>query len=130
MTVQIRHLGGALSQPSDSPHGPLREPYAVYLFGVPASAEIAASIRATQERLIASLPVTGRKPITFLAPSESLAQALPATSLQRLRRLKDVRDPDGIIRGNFDLPDEEPTSSKSFDVDMMDTGADGIPAVE
>ncbi|WP_081322595.1 FAD-binding oxidoreductase [Microbacterium testaceum] len=130
MTVQIRHLGGALSQPSDSPHGPLREPYAVYLFGVPASAEIAASIRAAQERLIASLPVTGRKPITFLTRSESLADALPVTSLQRLRRLKDALDPDGIIRGNFGLPDAERISSKNFDADMMGTSANGIPDME
>jgi FAD/FMN-containing dehydrogenase len=130
MTVQIRHLGGALVQPSDSPHGPLREPYAVYLFGVPVSAEIADSIRATQERLIASLPVTGRKPITFLAPSESLAAALPVTSLERLRRLKDALDPDGLIRGNFGLPDTDPTSSKSFDADMMGTSPNGIPDME
>jgi hypothetical protein len=33
--LQIRHLGGAFTHPSDTPHGPLTEPYALYLFGIP-----------------------------------------------------------------------------------------------
>ena len=103
MTVQIRHLGGALAGPSDSPHGPLTEPYAVYMFGVPASAEVAEEIKTKQAGLTASLPVSGRKPISFLNPSERLSDALPADSLRRLRQLKDAHDPAGIVRGNFPL---------------------------
>lgn len=104
MTVQVRHLGGALARPSDSPHGPLAEPYAVYLFGVPRSPDDADSISIRQAELAAALPVSGRKPISFLNPSEQLSDALPAASLQRLRRLKLRYDPHGIIRGNFRLP--------------------------
>lgn len=105
MTVQIRHLGGALAGPSDSPHGPLREPYAMFMFGVPTSPEIGEAIGAKQAALAAALPVTGRKPITFLNPSEGLADALPEASVQRLRRLKDRHDPRGIIRGNVPIPE-------------------------
>lgn len=104
MTVQVRHLGGALARTSDSPHGPLAEPYAVYLFGVPRSPDDAESISIRQAELTAALPVSGRKPISFLNPSEQLSDALPAASLQRLRRLKLRYDPHGIIRGNFRLP--------------------------
>lgn len=104
MTVQVRHLGGALARPSDSPHGPLAEPYAVYLFGVPRSPDDADSISIRQAELADVLPVSGRKPISFLNPSEHLSDALPAASLQRLRQLKRHYDPHGIIRGNFRLP--------------------------
>lgn len=103
MGVQVRHLGGALAGPSSSPHGPLTEQYAVYMFGVPTSADVADSIRAKQAELTASLPASGRKPISFLNPTEHLSDALPATSLHRLRQLKEDYDPAGIVRGNFPL---------------------------
>ena len=103
MTVQIRHLGAAFSRPSDSPHGPLEEPYALHLFGVPLTEETAESIGRRQDELAASLPVSGRKPLTFLAPSEGLTDALPEASMQRLRRLKQERDPRGTVRGNVGI---------------------------
>lgn len=106
MTVQVRHLGGALAGPSDSPHGPLTEPYAAYLFGVPTSAEVADAIRVKQVKLASSLPVSGRKPISFLNPSECLSEALPAASVRRLWSLKKRHDPAGIVLGNFALTDE------------------------
>lgn len=105
MTVQLRHLGGALSRPSDSPHGALTEPFAIYMFGLPTMPERAEAIRAKQDALAATLPISGRKPISFLNPAERLSDALPTTSLQRLRTLKNRWDPAGIIRGNFGLPD-------------------------
>ncbi|MGP4916849.1 FAD-binding oxidoreductase [Brachybacterium tyrofermentans] len=103
MTVQLRHLGGAFAQNTDNPHGALEEPYAAYLFGVPSSPEVAAGIRDRQAELAASLPVSGRKPISFLSPTETLAAALPDTSMQRLRRLKEERDPQQTLRGNFSI---------------------------
>lgn len=103
MAVQIRHLGGALARPSDSPHGALSEPYAVYMFGVPATTEAAAAIGTKQAGLAAALPASGRKPITFLNPAERLSDALPEASMQRLRKLKDERDPRRIVQGNFSI---------------------------
>lgn len=105
LSVQVRHLGGALSQPSDSPYGPLVEPYAVYMFGVPATAEISESIVNKQAAVANSLPISGRKPVTFLNPSEDLTDALPAASIERLRLLKTQRDPERVIRGNFSVLD-------------------------
>jgi len=103
MTVQIRHLGGALARPSDSPHGPLTEPYSVYLFGVPATPGLGEAIARKQTELAQALPVSGRTPLSFLDPSKELSDALPETSLQRLRGLKALHDPAGIIRGNFSV---------------------------
>lgn len=59
------------------------------MFGVPTSPDVAESIKAKQAGLTASLPVSGRKPISFLNPSEQLSDALPAASLRRLGQLKD-----------------------------------------
>lgn len=101
LSVQVRHLGGALARPSDNPHGALTEPYSVYMFGLSTTEEAAGSIGEKQADLAQALPTSGRKPVTFLNPAEGLADALPETSLLRLRRLKDERDPAGIFRGNF-----------------------------
>ncbi|MFC7585342.1 hypothetical protein ACFQYP_17620 [Nonomuraea antimicrobica] len=82
MSVQIRHLGGAFTRPSDSPHGPLAEPHALYLFGVPADPATTEAITAKQRALTDALPVSGRKPFTFLSPGESVASAfLPLRSV-------------------------------------------------
>lgn len=104
MTVQVRHLGGALARASDSPHGSIDAPYAVYMFGVPTDADAAAAIASKQARLAGALPVADRKPITFLNPSENLRNALPESSIQRLQQLKDDRDPANLVRGNFRIP--------------------------
>lgn len=103
MMAQIRHLGGALSDPSDSPHGPLEEPYALYLFGVPAGPGSEAAIRRRQEELTAALPVSGRVPLSFLDPTRPLSDALPESSLRRLRALKSRLDPAGLLHGNVGL---------------------------
>ncbi|GAA3428732.1 FAD-binding oxidoreductase [Streptosporangium nondiastaticum] len=105
MTVQIRHLDGAFSQPSDSPHGPLTEPYAVYMFGSPTDPDTANAIASKQRALAEALPTSGRKPLTFLNPNETLGDALPTASLQRLRQIKTIHDPAGTIRSNFSAMD-------------------------
>ncbi len=101
MSVQIRHLGGAFAQPSDTPHGPLLAPFAAYMFGAPGVTGSAAEIVAKQGALAAALPTTGRKPVTFLGPTEQLADALPAEAIERLRAIKSERDPQGLFRSNF-----------------------------
>ncbi|UVI36592.1 FAD-binding oxidoreductase [Brevibacterium spongiae] len=105
LSVQVRHLGGALAQPTDNPHGALDEPYSVYMFGLPVTEEAAESIEQKQAVLARVLPASGRKPVTFLNPYEGLADALPGESLARLRRLKDERDPGRVFRGNFSIAD-------------------------
>jgi FAD/FMN-containing dehydrogenase len=100
LSVQLRHLGGAFARPSDSPHGPLTEPYALYLFGIPGPG--------VPERLRAfagALPVSGRKPLTYLGPAETAAEAFAPAALDRLRAIKRRHDPDGVFRGNFPVAD-------------------------
>ncbi|WP_419999536.1 FAD-binding oxidoreductase [Streptomyces boninensis] len=103
LSVQLRHLGGAFADASDSPHGALAEPYALYLFGVPDTEGKATAIRARQQSLVTSLGdrVTGRKPFTYLTAGETPGAAFTPEVLDRLRALKRDRDPQGVIRSNF-----------------------------
>ncbi|MQY05167.1 FAD-binding oxidoreductase [Actinomadura macrotermitis] len=95
LSVQIRHLGGALARPSDSAAGPIAEPYALYMFGIPSAGDIAARQREMADAL--GDAVTGRKPYNFLAPHEPAALAFAPDTLDRLRKLKEGRE---IIRAN------------------------------
>ncbi|MEV0202802.1 FAD-linked oxidase, partial [Nonomuraea sp. NPDC050691] len=101
LSVQIRHLGGALARPSDSPHGALAEPYALYLFGIPADPATAEAVTARQRDLAGALPVSGRKPYTFLNPGETAADAFTPEALARLRTVKRRHDPQDVFRANF-----------------------------
>lgn len=101
LSVQVRHLGGALARPSDSPHGALTEPYALYMFGVPSDPRTGEAITARQRALAEAVPVSGRKPFTFLNPAETAADAFAPEALARLRRVKEARDPHGVFRGTF-----------------------------
>lgn len=101
LSVQLRHLGGAFAQPSDTPQGPLTDPYLLYLFGLPLDPDLTARVIERQGALAAALPVTGRKPMTVLSSNESLADAIPPASMDRLRRIKAEQDPAGRFRSNF-----------------------------
>lgn len=101
LSLQIRHLGGAFTRPSDSPHGPLTEPYALYLFGALTSPTMAQAITDKQRALADALPVSGRKPFTFLNPDETLANVFTPSTLARLRDIKHDRDPHNTFRSNF-----------------------------
>jgi FAD/FMN-containing dehydrogenase len=101
LSVQIRHLDGAFTRPSDSPHGPLTEPYALYLFGIPTDPAAAAAVTAKQHALADTLPVNGRKPLTYLNPGETAADAFTPAALNRLRGIKRNHDPHDLFRSNF-----------------------------
>ncbi|MFG3706119.1 FAD-binding oxidoreductase [Micromonospora sp. NPDC047670] len=101
LSLQLRHLGGALARPSDSPHGPLTEPYALYMFGLPTDPARAEAVTAKQRALADALPISGRKPLTFLSPTESVADAFTPDALHRLRDIKRRHDPHHMFRANF-----------------------------
>ena len=103
LSVQLRLLGGRPRPPSGSPHGPLTESHALYLFGVPSTPDTAEAVRTRQQDLTGALRpfLSGRKPYTFLTPGETAANAFTPDALNRLRNLKRERDPQGVFRSNF-----------------------------
>ncbi|MGK5675736.1 FAD-binding oxidoreductase [Micromonospora sp. URMC 106] len=101
LSLQLRHLGGALARRSDSPHGPLTEPYALYMLGLPTDPARAEAVTAKQRALADALPTSGRKPLTFLSPTESVADAFAPDVLSRLRDIKRRHDPHHMFRANF-----------------------------
>jgi hypothetical protein len=105
LSVQVRHLGGSLAGPSDTPHGPLTEPYALYMFGTPTSPQSTTDIRTRQQRLVHDLApsISSRKPYTYLTPGETMAHALTPDALTRLHAIKNRHDPHHTIRSNYPL---------------------------
>jgi FAD/FMN-containing dehydrogenase len=104
VSVQVRHLGGALGRPSENAGacGHIAEPYLIGLLGVLAVPEMAGAIKERQASISKALvPYTsGRKPFTFLAHEERAAAAFPGDVLARLRDIKRRRDPNGVLRSN------------------------------
>ncbi|WP_246002686.1 FAD-binding oxidoreductase [Nocardia tenerifensis] len=104
LNIQLRGLGGALAQalPDGGARGPVLEPYALYLLGLPSPAD---AVRTRFGEIVDALGphVTGAKPYTFLAPGESAAAAFDRETLGRLKEIKQARDPHGVIRANFPL---------------------------
>ncbi len=105
VSLQIRHLGGALARtrPGDGACGHIAEPYLLNMIGIapgPDAARQVADRFASVER--ATLPYTsGRKPFTFLGAGEKAAAAFPGETLARLRDIKRRRDPHGVFHSNF-----------------------------
>ncbi|MFI6322735.1 FAD-binding oxidoreductase [Nonomuraea sp. NPDC050556] len=98
LSVQIRHLGGALAREADSAAGNLAEPYSIYLFGIPLPG-VPEKLRSLGDTLVPH--TTGRRPYTFLAPGDNAASAFSGETLARLRELKRARDPRGVLRANY-----------------------------
>lgn len=107
ITMQVRHLGGALAEDRGGVGGALAEPYLLYLLGPGIGPERTQAVRARQDAVVAALGdrVSGRKPYTFLAPGERAAQAVSGPALARLRELKRARDPHGVFRANYPVLD-------------------------
>ena len=105
--VQVRHLQGAFADASGTPFGSLTEPYYLYAMGVPSTPEEEKGIRARQEVLSEALGshVSGRRPLTALGVGESASQAFAPQVLERLRRIKRERDPQGVVRSNYPVLD-------------------------
>ncbi|MFC4055563.1 FAD-binding oxidoreductase [Actinomadura syzygii] len=102
LSVQVRHLSGALAEPGPGPSGALTEPYSLHLVGVGPNPDLARATRAGQARFVERFRaiVTGRKPYTLLAPGETAADFFAPPVLARLRELKRARDPHDVFRAN------------------------------
>ena len=100
--LQVRHLGGALARPSDTPAGAVTAPYLINFGGIQPNPQAANAIDARVSRYLDELgPIaTNRTPFNFLSPRQTIADALDAPSVARLREVKRTRDPHGVFRSN------------------------------
>lgn len=105
MTVQVRHLGGALADPGRRPAVVSRvpEPFMVFALGMPATPELAAALPLGFAAVADALTpeATGRTVPTFLGVTDTLARAFSPEQLGMLVRVKQSADPAGTIRGNY-----------------------------
>ncbi|MFI9510022.1 FAD-binding oxidoreductase [Nocardia sp. NPDC052566] len=105
VSLQIRHLGGALTEPVATPgaRGPVAEPFLVNLLGI-GLPHLADAVLARQRELLDALSGhTGPTPYTFLAAGDRAASAFDDPTVARLRALKQARDPHGTFRASFPL---------------------------
>jgi hypothetical protein len=104
MLVQLRGLGGAFADEPAVPSATRRvaEPFQLFALGVPVVPELAEAIPhglAAVERVVAHLTSGHRMP-NFVPSGGSDAGGYDAGRLDRLRRIKAERDPQGVIRSN------------------------------
>ncbi|MDX6239812.1 MAG: hypothetical protein QOG10_4627 [Kribbellaceae bacterium] len=104
ISMQIRHLGGALSEPGGGAgaSGAVAEPYLLGLLGL-GLPHVADATRAKQAEVVADLEayISGRKPYTLLSPGETAAKSFSGSALARLREIKRARDPHNVFRANY-----------------------------
>lgn len=107
-SIQVRHLGGAFSEPIAGAPGAIDRvdgEYLAFAFGIPAVPELVEPIRASLQALARALdPVSlGRTPLTMLGAGQPLSAVHDEPTLARLRSVKERVDPDRVIRGNHPL---------------------------
>ncbi|ETA90115.1 FAD-binding oxidoreductase [Mycobacterium avium] len=103
MYLQVRQLGGQLTEPVDIAADPLTARYYMQMGGIrtaPSSVAAVADKMTQIGDLLASVD-THRTPFNFLNESQTAADAFADTTLERLRAVKTRHDPAGVFRSNF-----------------------------
>jgi hypothetical protein len=101
--LQIRHVGGELSRPTDTASGALAAPYFVQFGGAgPTPESETAIMKRTADFLDVLASVNNhRTPFNFLAPAQTVADAFDGPTLVRLRTTKQAYDPKSVFCSNF-----------------------------
>jgi hypothetical protein len=102
--VEIRHLGGALAQPSAEQGvvGSTAEPYILFSVGVPMAPGLEAAIRHRFGRLGDAMGAhsSGRTLFNWLGEDLHPGRAFGREDLRRLQDIKRERDPQGTLHSN------------------------------
>ena len=108
VTVEVRHLGGALARPHAS-HGALTcldAAYSLFAAGMVPTAELEAPVRAQVDAVKAALApwAASRRYLNFADQPCEPTSFWSEHALQRLRRVKAAVDPHDLIRSNHPVP--------------------------
>ena len=100
--IQIRHLGGALKRPSDTPAGAVTAPYLINFGGMQPNPQAGTALEERTSHYLEQLTSvnTNKTLFNFLDHRQTVADALDANTLARLRDIKRTRDPNGVFRSN------------------------------
>ena len=103
LQVQLRHLGGALAEPgAPAVAGPDGSPYLLTGLATVPAPELAPVMSAGLDALLEALApwATLTAPLTFLDRADTVARSYPEPDVARLQLVKQLVDPDGVIRSN------------------------------
>lgn len=116
LSVELRHLGGALSRPAPG-HGALASlggEYLMFSVGMPMGGpEHAAAIIAYNREVVEALApwATEQSYMNFVETPTDASALFPADVLARLRAVKAAYDPDDLFRSNHPIRPAEPVTS-------------------
>ena len=108
VTVELRHLEGALGRPHHS-HGALSSieaKYALFAAGMVPSPELEAPVRAQVHAVRAAMApwAASHMYLNFAETQHDAARFWTEQAYHRLRRIKRAVDPDNVIRSNHPIP--------------------------
>lgn len=108
LTVELRHLGGALGRPHAS-HGALSSidaQYSLFAAGIVAVPELEVPVRAQVQAVKAALApwAASHMYLNFAETPGDPAKFWSKQAYHRLRRIKAAVDPDNVIRSNHPIP--------------------------
>jgi FAD/FMN-containing dehydrogenase len=107
VSVEIRHLGGALGRAAAG-HGALaRIPGSYLVFGIGVTPDDPAerAVRARLDSMVAAMqPLASGLYFNFVEHAIDTTQLFDAATLHRLQRIRGQVDPDGLFRANHPLP--------------------------
>jgi len=108
VSVEVRHLGGALAtaSPSNGALPSIDAGFALYAVGIATNPEVKADVEAHAARTQDALAPwsTGRSFLNFTERRADPSEFFDAATYARLRRVKAGYDPQDVIRGNHSIP--------------------------
>ena len=108
LSVEVRHLGGALANPpaSSGAQSSIDAGFALYAVGIAMDADMKAAVQAHAAKVQDALAAwaAGRSFMNFTERRADPGEIFDATTYARLRRVKAEYDPDDVIRGNHSIP--------------------------
>lgn len=114
LAAELRQLGGALAAPPAhaGARGHLEGNYLLFGVGIPDAPAPAAQLNNHLDRYLHALApwATGTRYAAFAERTRSLQTSVPPHALQRLRRIQQAVDPDGLLMGAQTIPEPAPNA--------------------
>ncbi len=102
LAAELRHLGGALASPpcGAGARGHLEGRFLMFGVGIPGAPAPAEQLHAYLDQYLEALApwATGTRFASFAERTDSLRNCVPDAALERLARIRETSDPDGLLR--------------------------------